>query len=131
MFCFCIFSLTSGLQAPGNTVFPGLLSLPAIPGLAQSASQSSLQELQHSAAAQSALLQVKQYINRKDKIGTKNREMIRKKHSVPTSTVRIKVLYVQKHKKFLFYFGYLKFDVRKKQQGLYGGSRELFWWKNI
>ncbi|KAM3855288.1 proline and serine-rich protein 1 isoform 1-T3 [Vipera latastei] len=50
--------LTSGLQAPGNTVFPGLLSLPAIPGLAQSATQSSLQELQHSAAAQSALLQI-------------------------------------------------------------------------
>ncbi|KAM6460611.1 proline and serine-rich protein 1 isoform 1-T3 [Liasis olivaceus] len=50
--------LTSGLQAPGNTVFPGLLSLPGIPGLAQSATQSSLQELQHSAAAQSALLQI-------------------------------------------------------------------------
>ncbi|KAK9409607.1 proline and serine-rich protein 1 [Crotalus adamanteus] len=50
--------LTSGLQAPGNTVFPGLLSLPAIPGLAQSATQSPLQELQHSAAAQSALLQI-------------------------------------------------------------------------
>ncbi|XP_026567181.1 proline and serine-rich protein 1 isoform X2 [Pseudonaja textilis] len=50
--------LTSGLQAPGNTVFPGLLSLPAIPGLAQNATQSSLQELQHSAAAQSALLQI-------------------------------------------------------------------------
>ncbi|XP_053143425.1 proline and serine-rich protein 1 isoform X3 [Hemicordylus capensis] len=49
--------LTSGLQTPGNTVFPGLLSLPGIPGLAQSATQSSLQELQHSAAAQSALLQ--------------------------------------------------------------------------
>ncbi|XP_060117480.1 proline and serine-rich protein 1 isoform X2 [Heteronotia binoei] len=49
--------LTSGLQAPGNTVFPGLLSLPGIPGLAQSATQSSLQELQHTAAAQSALLQ--------------------------------------------------------------------------
>ncbi|KAL8169203.1 UNVERIFIED_CONTAM: hypothetical protein K2H54_039828 [Gekko kuhli] len=49
--------LTSGLQAPGNTVFPGLLSLPGIPGLAQSVTQSSLQELQHSAAAQSALLQ--------------------------------------------------------------------------
>ncbi|XP_020662911.3 proline and serine-rich protein 1 isoform X1 [Pogona vitticeps] len=49
--------LTSGLQAPGNTVFPGLLSLPGIPGLAQNATQSSLQELQQSAAAQSALLQ--------------------------------------------------------------------------
>ncbi|EMP25314.1 Putative protein C13orf23 [Chelonia mydas] len=49
--------LTSGLQAPGNTVFPGLLSLPGIPGFSQSAAQSSLQELQHSAAAQSALLQ--------------------------------------------------------------------------
>ncbi|XP_048342472.1 proline and serine-rich protein 1 isoform X1 [Sphaerodactylus townsendi] len=49
--------LTSGLQAPGNTVFPGLLSLPGIPGLGQSATQSSLQELQHTAAAQSALLQ--------------------------------------------------------------------------
>lgn len=52
------FSLTSGLPAPGNAVFPGLLSLPGIPGLAPSASQPSLQELQHSAAAQSALLQV-------------------------------------------------------------------------
>lgn len=50
--------LTSGLPAPGNAVFPGLLSLPGIPGLAPSASQPSLQELQHSAAAQSALLQV-------------------------------------------------------------------------
>uniref|UniRef100_A0A452I4L9 DUF4476 domain-containing protein n=3 Tax=Gopherus agassizii TaxID=38772 RepID=A0A452I4L9_9SAUR len=49
--------LTSGLQTPGNTVFPGLLSLPGIPGFTQSAAQSSLQELQHSAAAQSALLQ--------------------------------------------------------------------------
>ncbi|XP_013803860.1 proline and serine-rich protein 1 isoform X3 [Apteryx mantelli] len=49
--------LTSGLQTPGNTVFPGLLSLPGIPGFPQSAAQSSLQELQHSAAAQSALLQ--------------------------------------------------------------------------
>ncbi|XP_064029536.1 proline and serine-rich protein 1 isoform X2 [Pogoniulus pusillus] len=48
--------LTSGLQTPGNAVFPGLLSLPGIPGFPQSA-QSSLQELQHSAAAQSALLQ--------------------------------------------------------------------------
>ena len=52
------FSLTSGLQTPGNAVFPGLLSLPGIPGFPQSAAQSSLQELQHSAAAQSALLQV-------------------------------------------------------------------------
>ena len=51
------FSLTSGLQTPGNAVFPGLLSLPGIPGFPQSAAQSSLQELQHSAAAQSALLQ--------------------------------------------------------------------------
>uniref|UniRef100_A0A674J8W2 DUF4476 domain-containing protein n=1 Tax=Terrapene triunguis TaxID=2587831 RepID=A0A674J8W2_9SAUR len=49
--------LTSGLQTPGNPVFPGLLSLPGIPGFTQSAAQSSLQELQHSAAAQSALLQ--------------------------------------------------------------------------
>ncbi|XP_074843148.1 proline and serine-rich protein 1 [Carettochelys insculpta] len=49
--------LTSGLQTPGNTVFPSLLSLPGIPGFTQSATQSSLQELQHSAAAQSALLQ--------------------------------------------------------------------------
>uniref|UniRef100_A0A8D0L4D0 Proline and serine rich 1 n=1 Tax=Sphenodon punctatus TaxID=8508 RepID=A0A8D0L4D0_SPHPU len=51
--------LTPGLQAPGNAVFPGLLSLPGIPGFSQSATQPSLQELQHSAAAQSALLQVK------------------------------------------------------------------------
>ncbi|XP_066467261.1 proline and serine-rich protein 1 isoform X2 [Tiliqua scincoides] len=50
--------LTSGLPAPGSAVFPGLLSLPGIPGLAQSANQPSLQELQHTAAAQSALLQV-------------------------------------------------------------------------
>ncbi|XP_062343638.1 proline and serine-rich protein 1 isoform X2 [Cinclus cinclus] len=49
--------LTSGLQTPGNAVFPGLLSLPGIPGFPQSATQSSLQELQQSAAAQSALLQ--------------------------------------------------------------------------
>ncbi|XP_069859016.1 proline and serine-rich protein 1 [Dipodomys merriami] len=49
--------LSSGLQAAGSSVFPGLLSLPGIPGFSQSAPQSSLQELQHSAAAQSALLQ--------------------------------------------------------------------------
>ncbi|XP_027712725.1 proline and serine-rich protein 1 isoform X2 [Vombatus ursinus] len=49
--------LSSGLQAAGNSVFPGLLSLPGIPGFSQNPSQSSLQELQHSAAAQSALLQ--------------------------------------------------------------------------
>ncbi|NXY84353.1 PRSR1 protein, partial [Alcedo cyanopectus] len=49
--------LTSGLQTPGNAVFPGLLSLPGIPGFPQSTAQPSLQELQHTAAAQSALLQ--------------------------------------------------------------------------
>uniref|UniRef100_A0A8C6DSV0 Proline and serine rich 1 n=1 Tax=Moschus moschiferus TaxID=68415 RepID=A0A8C6DSV0_MOSMO len=49
--------LSSGLQAAGSTVFPGLLSLPGIPGFSQNPSQSSLQELQHNAAAQSALLQ--------------------------------------------------------------------------
>ncbi|XP_055452845.1 proline and serine-rich protein 1 isoform X2 [Psammomys obesus] len=49
--------LSSGLQAAGSSVFPGLLSLPGIPGFSQTPSQSSLQELQHSAAAQSALLQ--------------------------------------------------------------------------
>ncbi|XP_074073329.1 proline and serine-rich protein 1 isoform X1 [Macrotis lagotis] len=49
--------LSSGLQAAGNSVFPGLLSLPGIPGFSQNPSQSSLQELQHNAAAQSALLQ--------------------------------------------------------------------------
>ncbi|XP_053419755.1 proline and serine-rich protein 1 [Nycticebus coucang] len=49
--------LSSGLQAAGGSVFPGLLSLPGIPGFSQSPSQSSLQEFQHSAAAQSALLQ--------------------------------------------------------------------------
>uniref|UniRef100_A0A8C6R6T2 Proline and serine rich 1 n=1 Tax=Nannospalax galili TaxID=1026970 RepID=A0A8C6R6T2_NANGA len=49
--------LSSGLQAAGSSVFPGLLSLPGIPGFSQNPSQSSLQELQHSAAAQSALLQ--------------------------------------------------------------------------
>ncbi|XP_012598137.2 proline and serine-rich protein 1 [Microcebus murinus] len=49
--------LSSGLQAAGSSVFPGLLSLPAIPGFSQNASQSSLQELQHNAATQSALLQ--------------------------------------------------------------------------
>ncbi|XP_069323409.1 proline and serine-rich protein 1 isoform X2 [Eulemur rufifrons] len=49
--------LSSGLQAAGSSVFPGLLSLPAIPGFSQNPSQSSLQELQHNAATQSALLQ--------------------------------------------------------------------------
>ncbi|XP_006873773.1 PREDICTED: proline and serine-rich protein 1 [Chrysochloris asiatica] len=49
--------LSSGLQAAGGSVFPGLLSLPGIPGFSQNPSQSSLQELQHNAAAQSALLQ--------------------------------------------------------------------------
>ncbi|XP_039092040.1 proline and serine-rich protein 1 [Hyaena hyaena] len=49
--------LSSGLQAAGGSVFPGLLSLPGIPGFSQNASQPALQELQHSAAAQSALLQ--------------------------------------------------------------------------
>ncbi|OWK00644.1 hypothetical protein Celaphus_00016568, partial [Cervus elaphus hippelaphus] len=53
----CCFSLSSGLQAAGSSVFPGLLSLPGIPGFSQNPSQSSLQELQHNAAAQSALLQ--------------------------------------------------------------------------
>ncbi|KAM6178602.1 proline and serine-rich protein 1 [Rhynchocyon petersi] len=48
--------LSSGLQAAGSSVFPGLLSLPGIPGFSQNP-QSSLQELQHTAAAQSALLQ--------------------------------------------------------------------------
>lgn len=51
------FSLSSGLQAAGSSVFPGLLSLPGIPGFSQNPSQSSLQDLQHNAAAQSALLQ--------------------------------------------------------------------------
>ena len=57
--CFSVncFSLSSGLQAAGSSVFPGLLSLPGIPGFPQNPSQSSLQELQHNAAAQSALLQ--------------------------------------------------------------------------
>ncbi|XP_054576338.1 proline and serine-rich protein 1 isoform X2 [Eptesicus fuscus] len=50
-------SLSSGLQTAGSSVFPGLLSLPGIPGFSQNSSQSSLQELQHNAAAQSALLQ--------------------------------------------------------------------------
>ncbi|XP_007950637.1 proline and serine-rich protein 1 [Orycteropus afer afer] len=49
--------LSSGLQAAGSSVFPGLLSLPGIPGFSQNPSQSTLQELQHNAAAQSALLQ--------------------------------------------------------------------------
>ncbi|ELW61917.1 hypothetical protein TREES_T100017172 [Tupaia chinensis] len=49
--------LSSGLQAAGSSVFSGLLSLPGIPGFSQNPSQSSLQELQHNAAAQSALLQ--------------------------------------------------------------------------
>ncbi|DAA24015.1 proline and serine-rich protein 1 isoform X2 [Bos indicus x Bos taurus] len=49
--------LSSGLQAAGSSGFPGLLSLPGIPGFSQNPSQSSLQELQHNAAAQSALLQ--------------------------------------------------------------------------
>ncbi|XP_023607022.1 proline and serine-rich protein 1 isoform X1 [Myotis lucifugus] len=50
-------SLSSGLQAAGSSVFPGLLSLPGIPGFSQNPSQSSLQELQRNAVAQSALLQ--------------------------------------------------------------------------
>ncbi|XP_021569851.1 proline and serine-rich protein 1 [Carlito syrichta] len=49
--------LSSGLQAASSSVFSGLLSLPGIPGFSQNPSQSSLQELQHNAAAQSALLQ--------------------------------------------------------------------------
>ncbi|XP_003477483.1 proline and serine-rich protein 1 [Cavia porcellus] len=49
--------LSSGLQAAGSSVFPGLLSLPGIPGFSQNPAQSSLQELQHNAAAHSALLQ--------------------------------------------------------------------------
>uniref|UniRef100_A0A2R8MR77 Proline and serine rich 1 n=1 Tax=Callithrix jacchus TaxID=9483 RepID=A0A2R8MR77_CALJA len=49
--------LSPGLQAAGSCVFPGLLSLPGIPGFSQNPSQSSLQESQHNAAAQSALLQ--------------------------------------------------------------------------
>ncbi|XP_004711288.1 proline and serine-rich protein 1 [Echinops telfairi] len=49
--------LSSGIQAAGSSVFPGLLSLPGIPGFSQNPSQPSLQELQHNAAAQSALLQ--------------------------------------------------------------------------
>ncbi|XP_030056271.1 proline and serine-rich protein 1 [Microcaecilia unicolor] len=54
-------SLSTGLQAAGNTSFPGLLSLSALPGFSQSPSQSTLQGLQQNtavaAAAQSALLQ--------------------------------------------------------------------------
>lgn len=57
VFLSIVFSLSSGLQAAGSSVFPGLLSLPGIPGFSQAPPQSSLQELQHSAAAQSALLQ--------------------------------------------------------------------------
>nr|XP_033804021.1 proline and serine-rich protein 1 isoform X1 [Geotrypetes seraphini] len=57
-------SLSTGLQTAGNTTFPGLLSLSALPGFSQSSSQSTLQGLQQNtaaaaaaAAAQSALLQ--------------------------------------------------------------------------
>ncbi|KAM7110604.1 proline and serine-rich protein 1 isoform 1-T1 [Molossus nigricans] len=49
--------LSSGLPAAGSSVFPGLLSLPGVPGFSQSSAQPNLQGLQHSAAAQSALLQ--------------------------------------------------------------------------
>ncbi|KAK2490140.1 hypothetical protein MC885_014778, partial [Smutsia gigantea] len=49
--------LSSGLHAAGSSVFPGLLSLPGVPGFSQTPAQSSLQESQHSAAARSALLQ--------------------------------------------------------------------------
>ncbi|KAM5310794.1 proline and serine-rich protein 1 isoform 3-T3 [Glossophaga mutica] len=50
-------SLSSGLQAAGSPVFPGLLSLPGVPGFSQGAAQPSLQDLPPGAAAQSALLQ--------------------------------------------------------------------------
>ncbi|XP_053772570.1 proline and serine-rich protein 1 isoform X2 [Desmodus rotundus] len=50
-------SLSSGLQAAGGSVFPGLLSLPGVPGFSQSAAQPALQDLPHGAAAQPALLQ--------------------------------------------------------------------------
>ncbi|KAF6084754.1 proline and serine rich 1 [Phyllostomus discolor] len=50
-------SLSSGLQAAGSSVFPGLLSLPGVPGFSQSAAQPSLQDLPRGPAAQSALLQ--------------------------------------------------------------------------
>ncbi|XP_037656145.1 proline and serine-rich protein 1 [Choloepus didactylus] len=49
--------LSSGLQAAGGSVFPGLLSLPGIPGFSQSPSQSSLPEFQRSAAAQPSSFQ--------------------------------------------------------------------------
>ncbi|XP_053521613.1 proline and serine-rich protein 1 [Artibeus jamaicensis] len=50
-------SLSSGLQAAGSSVFPGLLSLPGVPGLSQNAAQRPLQDLQRGAVAQAALLQ--------------------------------------------------------------------------
>ncbi|KAI5129653.1 Proline And Serine-Rich Protein 1 [Manis pentadactyla] len=49
--------LSSGLHAAGGAVFPGLLSLPGVPGFSQTPAQASLQESQHSATARSALLQ--------------------------------------------------------------------------
>uniref|UniRef100_A0A8C9WKR5 Proline and serine rich 1 n=1 Tax=Scleropages formosus TaxID=113540 RepID=A0A8C9WKR5_SCLFO len=48
--------LTAGLQAPGGTAFPGLLSFPTVPGFSPSASPAALSGL-HNPAVQSALLQ--------------------------------------------------------------------------
>ncbi|XP_041807975.1 proline and serine-rich protein 1 isoform X1 [Chelmon rostratus] len=48
--------LSSGLQPPGNSGFPGLLSFPAVPGFSPSASPAALGGL-HNPTMQSALLQ--------------------------------------------------------------------------
>ncbi|KAL4608598.1 proline and serine-rich protein 1 isoform X1 [Arapaima gigas] len=48
--------LTTGLQPPGGTAFPGLLSFPAVPGFSPNASPAALSGL-HNPAVQSALLQ--------------------------------------------------------------------------
>lgn len=49
--------LSSGLQPPGSSGFPGLLSFPGVPGFSPSASSAALGGL-HNQAMQSALLQV-------------------------------------------------------------------------
>lgn len=51
------YRLSSGLQPPGSSGFPGLLSFPGVPGFSPSASPATLGGL-HNPAMQSALLQV-------------------------------------------------------------------------
>lgn len=51
------YRLSSGLQPPGSSGFPGLLSFPGVPGFSPSASPANLGGL-HNPDMQSALLQV-------------------------------------------------------------------------